>query len=44
MNEVEITTDMTKNILKRKAKPNALILVQFYLGSEIQDIENFIRN
>jgi hypothetical protein len=44
MNDMEIATDLTKKMLKRKAEQNALILVQYYLESEIQDRENFIMN
>ena len=42
MNDVEITTDLTKNILKRKAEPNVLILVHYYLEFKIHDIADFV--
>jgi len=32
---------LTKKMLKRKAEPNALILVQYYLESEVQDRVDF---
>jgi len=41
MNDMEIATDLTKKMLKRKAEPNALILVQYYLESEVQDRVDF---
>ena len=42
MNDVEITTDLTKNILKRKAEPIVLILVHYYKEFKIQDIADFV--
>ncbi|MDH3267412.1 MAG: quinolinate synthase NadA [Ignavibacteria bacterium] len=42
MNDVEITTDLTEKILKKKAELNAVILAHYYQESEIQDIADFV--
>jgi quinolinate synthase len=42
MNNIEITTDLTEKILKKKAELNAVILAHYYQDSEIQDIADFV--
>ncbi len=42
MNEIEITTDLSEKILKKKKELNAVILAHYYQESEIQDIADFV--
>ncbi len=42
MNDIEITTDLTEKILKKKAELGAIILAHYYQESEIQDIADFV--
>jgi|AP12_2_1047962.scaffolds.fasta_scaffold42199_2 hypothetical protein len=40
MNDIEITTDLTKKILKRKAEPNNRIITYYCWKSESQISRN----
>jgi quinolinate synthase len=44
MNDVEIPTDLTKKILKRKAEPNAEILAHYYLEPEIGCYDDLVED
>ena len=42
MNEIDIATDLSEKILKKKKELNAVILAHYYQESEIQDIADFV--
>jgi quinolinate synthase len=44
MNDKEITTDLTKKILKRKAGVNTLISAHYYRGPEIGCYDDLVED